>query len=151
MGARLELTVDVVAGVEQTWDHVVDWERQSAWMLGTRVRATSGGGVGVGAEIEAVTGVGMLGIRVGVKDTMRITRWEAPYRCAVVHTGRVVRGTGEFQVQARGEGRSAFIWSEDLDLPWGWLGRAGWLLVRPVFRAGVQLSLKRFARWVEAV
>ena len=43
-----------------------------------------------------------------------------------------------------------FVWREDLELPLGALGRLGWPLVRPVFAYGVQLSLRRFARWVEA-
>src|SRR3712207_8343574 len=49
----------------------------------------------------------------------------------------------------RSEGRSAFVWREDLELPFGPLGRLGWLLGKPLFAYGVQLSLRRFARWVE--
>jgi hypothetical protein len=48
------------------------------------------------------------------------------------------------------EGGATFVWSEDLDLPLGVVGRLGWPLVRPLFAAGVRLSLRRFARWVEA-
>ena len=80
---------------------------------------------------------------------MVITVWEPPYRCHVSHTGRVVRGTGEFTVRAVGEGRSTFVWREDLELPLGGLGRLGWPLVRPLFRAGVRASLRKLARWVE--
>lgn len=67
----------------------------------------------------------------------------------MLHTGRVVRGTGEFEVRAR-PGGSTFLWREDLDLPLGLLGRLGWPLVRPFFAYGVQRSLRTFARWVEA-
>lgn len=146
MTASLELRVDVDAPVEQTWAGATDWARQGEWMLGTRVRGTAQDGIGVGGGIEAFSGLGKLGFL----DTMQITRWEPPYACHVLHTGRVVRGTGDFQVRDRGEGRSTFVWREDLDLPLGLLGRAGWPLVRPVFAAGVQASLKKFARWVEA-
>ena len=66
------------------------------------------------------------------------------------YTGRVVRGTGAFEVEPRGDARSRFLWREDLDLPLGLLGRVGWPLVRPFFAYGVQLSLRRFARSVEA-
>ena len=145
MTATLVLTVDVDAPVEQTWAGATDWTGQGEWMLGTTVRPTRQQGQGVGGRIEAFTGLG----RLGFLDPMEITLWEPPHRCDVVHTGRVVRGTGTFQVQPRGSG-STFVWREDLELPLGLLGRLGWPLVRPLFAYGVRLSLKRFARWVEA-
>jgi len=146
MTATLVLRVDVNAPVEQTWAGATDWANQGAWMLGTTVRPTRQGGQGVGGAIEAFTGVG----RLGFLDTMEITVWEPPHRCHVRHTGSLVRGTGDFDVEARGPGQSTFVWREDLELPLGALGRLGWPLVKPVFAYGVQLSLKRFARWVEA-
>ena len=146
MTATLVLSVDVDAPVEQTWAAVTDWARQGEWMVGTRVWPTTSGGRGVGGGIEAFTGVGPLGFL----DRMRITRWEPPLRCEVLHVGRVVRGPGLMEVRPRGEGRSTLVWREDLDLPLGVVGRLGWPLVRPAFALGVQLSLRRFARWVEA-
>ena len=146
MTAILVLTVDVDAPVEQTWAGAVDWTGQGEWMLGTKVRPTRSGGEGVGGAIEAFTGVGP----VGFLDTMDITLWEPPRRCHVLHTGRLVKGTGAFEVEPRGDGRSTFVWREDLELPLGALGRLGWPLVKPLFAYGVQLSLERFARWVEA-
>jgi hypothetical protein len=111
-------------------------------MLGTKVRATVGEGSQVGDEMEAVTGIG----RVGFLDRMRITRWEPPHVCEVIHYGRVVRGPGTFTVRERGSG-STVIWWEQLELPLGRLGRWGWPLVRPAARWGLQRSLHRFARW----
>ena len=146
MAVTLALSVDVDAPVERTWEGATDWAGQGEWMLGTSVQ----GGTGVGAEIEAFTGVAVGRLRLGFLDTMRITRWDPPLRCDVLHTGRVVRGTGTFAVEPREGGRSRFLWREDLELPLGVVGRLGWVLVRPLFRAGVQLSLRRFARWVEA-
>lgn len=145
MTARLELTVDVDAPVADTWAGATDWARQGEWMLGTRVRGTVQDGIGTGGGVEAFTGIG----RLGFLDTMQITLWQPPTRCHVLHTGRVVRGTGEFEVRDRGEGRSTFVWREDLELPLGALGRAGWWVLRPVFAAGVRASLRAFARWVE--
>ena len=146
MTAHLELFVDVDATVEQTWAGATDWANQGAWMLGTAVKGTAQDGIGVGGGIEAFTGAG----RLGFLDVMEITLWEPPHRCHVLHTGRVVRGTGEFEVRDRGQGRSTFVWREDLDLPLGVVGRLGWPVVRPAFAFGVQQSLKKFARWVEA-
>lgn len=144
--ATLELTVPVSAPAAQVFAGATDWDAQGRWMLGTTVRGTAQAGIGVGGGIRAVTGVGP----VGIVDTMQITVWEPPLRCHVLHTGRVVRGTGAFEVQVRGDAASVFVWREDLDLPLGMLGRLGWPLVRPVFAFGVRLSLRRFARWVEA-
>jgi hypothetical protein len=38
-----------------------------------------------------------------------------------------------------------FVWSEQLELPLGAVGRLGWPVVRPLFLAGVRRSLDRFA------
>ncbi len=148
LGRRAPVVVDVLvdAPVQVVWDAVVDWDRQSQWMLGTTVRATTNGGVGLGGGIEAYTGVGPLGFW----DTMVITGWEPPVRCTVRHTGRVVRGTGDFEVFALPGGRSRFVWSEQLDLPLGRLGRVAWPLAKPALVAGVRASLGRLARAVEA-
>jgi hypothetical protein len=134
--------VPVAASVERVWAGVTDWDAQGEWMLGTRVRAR---GQGRGAELEAFTGIGW----VGFLDTMTITVWEPPRRCDVVHTGRVVRGSGSFVVRETGPGHAVLVWREDLELPLGWVGRWGWVVVRPLFAAGVRRSLRRFARWVE--
>ena len=135
---RLALTVPVAAPVERTWAAAVDWDRQGEWMPGTAVS----GGAGLDAEVRAFTGVGP----IGFLDTMTITSWDPPRRCDVLHTGRVVRGTGSFVVTPAAGG-SAFTWVEDLELPLGRLGRAGWPLVRPLARLGLRVALRRFARW----
>ncbi len=147
-----EVVVDVIvhAPVTPVWEAVTDWARQGEWMLGTTVRSTGrggdGNGGGVGAGLEAFTGVG----RFGFLDTMVITLWEPPWRCEVLHTGRVVRGTGVFEVLELPGDRSRLVWSEQLVLPWGRLGRLGFPMVAPVFSAGVRQSLGRLGRAVEA-
>ncbi|MGH3811545.1 MAG: SRPBCC family protein [Pseudonocardiaceae bacterium] len=138
---NLTARVDVHAPPETVFAAATDWERQGEWILGTTVRVRHGDGRSVGSEMEAVTG--MFGI--GVTDSMRIIRWDAPSRCEVRHTGWVVRGTGIFAVQPRGRGGATFEWTEQLELPLGALGRLGWQLVRPIFGWGLQRSLDRFA------
>ncbi|MFC6092123.1 SRPBCC family protein [Saccharothrix lopnurensis] len=128
---RLELRVHVDAPATRTWAALTDWDRQGEWMLGTRVRVTAGDGAGVGSELSAFTGLGPLGFT----DTMRVTAWEPPLRCAVDHTGRLVRGTGEFLVRPLGA-RSELVWAEDVALP-----------LTLAFAPGVKLSLIRFARF----
>jgi hypothetical protein len=142
---HLSLDVVVNAPVEAVFDAFTQWARQGEWMLGTRVEVHVGDGRSLDSQIAGWTGVGP----VGFWDTMTITRWEPPYRVDVLHTGAIVRGTGTMEVLALPEGRSRFVWSEDLDLPLGTLGRIGWPLVKPSFVAGVKRSLRKFARLVE--
>jgi hypothetical protein len=129
----------VPADPADLWRLVMDWPRQGDWMLATRVR----GGQGVGACVVARTGVG----RLGFTDTMVITQWFPPHRCVVRHTGRVVRGTGVFEVARRGP-VSQLCWTERLQLPWpasGPLGR--WLASGPT-RLIMAASLRRLRRLV---
>ena len=133
---------------ERVFAALVDWDHQGQWMLGTRVWATGPGitgdlGRNNGAKVSAFTGIG----RVGFLDTMVITNWDEPHRVDVAHTGRVVRGTGTMLVEALDTDHSRFIWSDDLHLPLGALGRLGWPLVSPFFAIGIKSSLKRFAQF----
>ena len=145
---ELTVSVDVEAPPLQVWRALVDWERQGEWMLLTDVRTVDGDGQGVGSRLAARTGVPRPGGgHLGVLDTMLITTWDPPRRVGVRHTGRVVRGTGTFEVRPRGETGSTFVWTEQLDLPLGRLGALGWPLVRPAMVAGVRRSLRRFATY----
>jgi uncharacterized protein YndB with AHSA1/START domain len=152
----LVLSVEVPAPAEQAWAALVDWERQGEWMLLTDVSTLDGdgqvpGAQGVGGRLAARTGVPLPGgRRLGVLDTMLVTGWEPPRRVDVRHLGRVVRGTGTFEVRPRGDAACTFVWTESLDLPLGRLGQLGWPLVRPAMVAGVRLSLKRFAAYAAA-
>jgi uncharacterized protein YndB with AHSA1/START domain len=139
--AELVVTQDVNAPADRVWSVLVDWDAHGEWMLFTR----ASGGAAVGEPIEAFTGIG----RVGFVDRMTIVVWEPPHRAVVRHTGRVVRGSGAFEVRELSPGRSQVVWSEWIDLPLGALGRAVWPLVRLVVHAGVSFSLRRLARYVE--
>ena len=147
MSKPVHVALDVVinAPVSAVFTAFSQWSEQGRWMLGTQVEVTKGDGASVGSELSAFTGLGP----AGFLDTMTITRWDAPYRVDVLHTGKVVRGTGIMEVVALPGGRSRFIWSEDLDLPLGRLGRLGWPLARPAFLSGVRRSLVAFGRLVE--
>ena len=145
-GDHLSLDVLVRAPAEAVFAALIDWEGQGDWMLGTRVRVSRGDGVSVGSELTAVTGLGSK----GVVDTMEITRFDPGERVDVLHTGRIVRGTGTMEVLALPGGLGRFVWSEQLDIPLGRVGRWGWPLVRPAFRWGVERSLTSFARLVES-
>jgi hypothetical protein len=141
MVTAIEITSRVLVPAEPAdlWRLAMDWPRQGDWMLATQVR----GGQGVGATVVARTGIGP----VGFTDTMVITQWHPPRRCVVRHTGRVLRGTGVFEV-ARCGPQSELAWTERLQLPLpasGPLGR--WLAARPA-RWIMDVSLRRLRRLV---
>jgi uncharacterized protein YndB with AHSA1/START domain len=142
-------SVDVDAPPERVWTALTDWTSQGRWILATDVRPVVGPARGVGGRLVAITGLPVGSRRLGVVDTMEITRWEPPTRLDVLHTGRVVRGTGTFEIQPRGSG-CTFTWSETVDLPLGALGRLGWPVAEPVIRAGYRHSLRRFAAFAAA-
>ena len=143
---HLELDVVVNAPAERVFAAFTDWAAQGRWMVGTDVKVTSQEGRGIGATLEAWTGAG----RAGFLDTMTITEWDPPRRVTVLHTGRVVRGTGTMEVFELPGDRSRFVWSEELVPPLGRVGLLGWRVVRPAFRVGVRRSLEDFAHLVEA-
>jgi carbon monoxide dehydrogenase subunit G len=144
MVAPLEISagVPVRAEPERVWQVAMDWSRQGEWIPGTRVR----GGAGPGAEVAAWTGIG----RIGFTDTMIITEWDPPRRCVVQHTGKVVRGSGVFEVLPRGA-LSEFRWTELVELPVpAALAPAAtlagrWTIV-PLTRLALGYALRRFAR-----
>lgn len=138
--AELVVTQVVPAPAERVWDALTDWSAHDRWMILTRAE----GDRAEGGAIRAFTGVGP----VGFLDTMTITVWEPPRRAVVRHTGRVVRGSGSFEVEPLGEDRSRVVWSEWVQLPFGLLGRLGWPVARVVLRALVQVSLRRLSRYV---
>src|SRR5206468_904597 len=110
---------------------------------------TVAGGRGVGGGVEAFTGLRAgRASRFGFLDTMIITGWDPPRRCEVRHTGRLVRGSGAFEVEPLPDGGSRFTWAEWLEVPLGRLGVVGFLLIRPLLRSSLRAALHRFAGWL---
>ena len=144
------LTVDlpIAASADRVWHEIADWEGQSKWMLQTTVKRTSDFAEGVGVTIEAFTGpLHRIYPRfkfLGVLDLMKVTRWEPPTRCDVIHYGSIIKGTGTFEVEQIDDSRSIFHWSEEIEAPW-----LLFILVKPFILAGVLISLARFRRLLE--
>ena len=140
MPTPLEIAARVTVAAEPaaTWRAAVDWPRQREWIWATRVS----GGHGTGAEVTGRTGIGP----IGFTDPMVITEGDPPRRCVLKHTGRVVRGTGIFEVAPHGPG-SQFRWVEHLQLPVPpAVGRLAGPVITPVAEWALRSSLRRFAR-----
>lgn len=138
---ELSLSVEVKASQQKVFNKIVDWESQGQWMLGTKVSGTKNNGQGLGGEINAWTGFW----KIGFNDPMVITQWIEPKIVDVKHIGRVVKGTGSMVVEKVDENNSRFIWSESINLPFGFIGKIGWIIIKPFFVSGIKFSLNKFA------
>jgi len=138
---ELSLSVEVKASQQKVFDKIVDWESQGQWMLGTKVSGTKNNGQGLGGEINAWTGFW----KIGFNDPMVITQWIEPKIVDVKHIGQIVKGTGSMVVEKIDENNSRFIWSESINLPFGFIGKIGWIIIKPFFVYGIKFSLNKFA------
>ncbi len=145
--SHLELNIKIDRPVKTVWDCLVDWKSQGDWMLQTKVWSeldqdrTIKNGKGV--LIFAFTGLFpnlYPKLRLGILDTMEITKFKPPVLCEVVHIGRIIRGTGKFELKKSKNG-TIFNWQEDLVAHPVFL-----LIMKPLLLIGVWLSLRRFAR-----
>ncbi len=141
-----DVEVDAPAG--QVWEYVTDWSRHGDWIPLTRVEPLGGAARGVGGRIRAWSGVGP----VGFWDPLTVTAWEEEAsgggRCALVHTGRLVKGDAEITVAALDESRSKVRWLEHFDF--GPVGRVGWWIGGRMVVRGLNRALARMATLVEA-
>ena len=114
-------------------------------MVSTRVWVTSEVSEGVGTSIAAFTGpthrIYPSFSFLGLLDTMTVTSWEPPHRCDVIHTGKVLKGTGTFQLESMSPKSTIFYWSETIDIH-----RALFIVGSPFIWLGVRISLARFSR-----
>jgi len=126
---------------QEVFNAVTEWELQNKWVLATKVRGIGSDSRCLGGKLEAFTGIGKLGFM----DTMTITGWDSPNVCEVTHTGNVVKGSGLFEISTE-NGITYFAWTERTLIPFGILGKAGWLIVGPMTKLGLKYSLSRFSK-----
>jgi len=137
---HIAMSLVINAPIEKVWAALADWESQGDWMLQTTVEVTSDIREGVGTSIAAFTGVGKLGIM----DHMTVTAWEPPHICDVLHTGKIIKGSGRFQLTSLSAQSTRFDWSEEILAP-----RAVFLLIAPGLYIGVRISLSALRRQLQ--
>ncbi len=141
----VEASVVVPVSAERAFTELLDAEGQGRWMLATSIYPVDGDVAApeVGSRLVAFTGV----LGFGILDIMEVTEHQPGRRWVVAHHGNVIKGSGVFSVDPLPGPveRSTVRWAEELDLPFGILGRAGWPLVKPAVRWGLQKSLNAFA------
>jgi hypothetical protein len=109
---RLEAAAILPAPPDRVWSVLVDWERQAAWMPDVAWVRVVGRGREAGARLLIRTKV--LGVPL-LTDRLRVTGWEPPSRLTVAHEG-LVRGTGDWRLEAAAPGLTRFVWTEHLHL-----------------------------------
>jgi uncharacterized protein YndB with AHSA1/START domain len=144
------VTIAVRASVElpgippdRAFAAMVDLAAQERWMIATRLYpiVSASPVPQVGSRVLAFSGVGGLGFL----DTMTVTAYDPPHRWVVAKDGRLLRGVGTMQVNPL-PGGSRATWINELDPPFGALGRLGARVVGPVAAGALRACLRRLAR-----
>ena len=137
----ISVSIGINAPDEMVFKYVTNWENQEKWVFLTKVRNIGDDSRKLGGKLEAFTGIGSFGFL----DTMTITKWSPPYICEVTHTGKVVKGSGVFEVTSV-DGVTYFTWTEYTEVPFGIVGKIGWIFVAPIAKLGLILSLRQFRK-----
>ncbi len=124
--ARVEERVHIHRPVSHVWSVLTDWESQPEWMHDARsVTVTSPHRTGPGVTIKVPTDIAL---GIVVMDEMEVTEWVEQEKIAVTHTGKIIKGSGAFEVQPTrlpdGSEGTLFTWWEEVDAPLGRLGDA---------------------------
>lgn len=144
MANTLRIKISLPCSQERAWQAIANWESQGDWMLQTKVWVTSDIREGVGTSISAFTGPLYKFYpnfsQLGLLDTMVVTKWQPPAICDVVHTGKILKGSGSFLLTPISDSKTSFDWSETIEC-----SRIKFLLVGPFLWIGVRISLARLS------
>jgi len=144
MSNTLRITINLPCSQERAWAAIADWESQGNWMLQTKVWVTSQIREGAGTSISAFTGPLYKFYpkfsSLGLLDTMIVTKWQPPEICDVVHTGKILKGTGSFVLSPINSTSTKFNWSETIEC-----SRLKFLAIAPFLWVGVRISLARLS------
>jgi len=144
MSNTLRISINLPCSQDRAWAAIADWESQGNWMLQTKVWVTSQIREGAGTSISAFTGplykfYPKFSV-LGLLDTMVVTKWQPPEICDVVHTGKVLKGTGSFELVSINSTSTKFNWSETIEC-----SRLKFLALAPFLWVGVRISLARLS------
>lgn len=144
MSNTLRITINLPCSQDRAWAAIADWESQGDWMLQTKVWVTSQIREGAGTSISAFTGPLYKFYpkfsSIGLLDTMIVTKWQPPEICDVVHTGKILKGTGSFVLSPINATSTKFNWSETIEC-----SRLKFLVIAPFLWVGVRISLARLS------
>ena len=153
MSIRLEVSTEIDALPPAVWDVLIDWTGQSRWIPLTTVRVITDRQVGLGVRAEALSGVWLGRIPLGLLDRFIVTGWSPPVAdtavLEILHLGPYFTGEGAFRLLGH-NGKTTVSCTEVFSIPGGrpveWLVR----LAVPALRVGLARSLRALSAVVEA-
>ena len=153
MSIRLEATAEIDAPVSAVWELLVDWTGQSRWIPLTTVRVTSDRDTGLGVRAEALSGVWLGRIPLGLLDRFIVTGWSPPAAdtavVEILHLGPYFTGEGAFRLTGH-EGKTTVSCTEVFTTLGGRLTEWIVRLALPALRAGLARSLRALGAIAEA-
>ena len=153
MTIRLEASAEIDAPIAAVWDVLIDWTGQSRWIPMTTVRVTGDRKAGLGTRVEALSGVRLGRIPVGLLDRFIVTGWSPPVtdtaELKVWHLGPYFTGEGAFR-QTGHDGKTTMSCIETFAVRGGRLVEWPVRLALPALRAGLTSSLRALGEIVAA-
>ncbi len=146
MTARVSASVDIRAAPEDAFAAMADPLAQEKWIFATTMYAveSSASPPQVGSRLAAFTGF----FGVGFLDTMTVTEYDPPRRWVTDKDGALLNGVGIMQVDPTPAG-CRVTWTNELELPFGIVGRLGWPVARPLARLALTAALRRMGRLLD--
>jgi hypothetical protein len=149
---RLEVSREIDAPVSAAWDVLIDWTGQSRWIPLTTVRVITDRKVGLGVRAEALSGLWLGRIPLGLLDRFIVTGWSPPLadvaELEILHLGPYFTGEGVFRLLGHDRKTTVTcteVFSVSGGRPVEWLARLG----VPALRLGLASSLRALSVIVE--
>ena len=153
MTIRLEASAEIDAPIAPVWDVLINWTGQSRWIPMTTVQITGDRKAGLGTRVEALSGVRLGRIPVGLLDRSVVTGWSPPVtdtaELKVWHLGPYFTGEGVFRLTGH-DGKTTVSCIETFAVRGGRLVEWPVRLALPALRAGLTSSLRALGEIVAA-
>jgi hypothetical protein len=153
VSVRLQVSAEIDAPVAKVWEELIDWTGQSRWIPLTTVRVTNDRTVGLGVRAEALSGIRLGRLPIGLLDRFIVTGWSPPAGEAaeleILHLGPYFTGEGVFRLTGRHD-KTTVACVEVFSLPGGGPVELLARLALPLLRAGFARSLRALATIAEA-
>jgi hypothetical protein len=158
LSIRLEVSAETDASVATVWEVLIDWRGQSRWIPFTTVRVMTEREAGVGVRAEALSGLRLGHIPLGLLDRFIVTGWSPPStdtltadtaELEILHLGPYFTGEGAFRLMGH-DGQTTVSCTEVFSMPGGPLVEWPARLALPALRAGLARSLRALNAIAEA-
>ena len=141
----IRITEKIEASPEVVWNAISDIQTHVEWMAdASDIRITSEQTEGVGVTFDCDTKVGPL----RTTDKMQITEWTTNQTLTISHKG-LVEGKGSFILERNSDGKTLFVWEENLDFPLLLGGRIAGFFAKPVLKKIWKGNLYKLKHLVE--